>query len=92
MTARLRESVQGFMDDPGLDFGFAMRSYVGAWCCPAIQSFAVTRRTRSPAQAARLAESRPPITARTVDAIIALTMALDRFENQPEPTRLLGWL
>ena len=27
-----------------------------------------------------------------VDAIIALTMALDRFENQPEPTRLLGWL
>ena len=27
-----------------------------------------------------------------VDAIIALAMALDRFENQPEPTRLLGWL
>jgi hypothetical protein len=27
-----------------------------------------------------------------VDAIAALAMALDRFENQPEPTRLLGWL
>jgi phage terminase large subunit-like protein len=27
-----------------------------------------------------------------IDAIIALTMCLDRFENQPEPTRLLGWL
>jgi phage terminase large subunit-like protein len=27
-----------------------------------------------------------------VDAIIALAMALDRLEDQPEPTRLLGWL
>jgi phage terminase large subunit-like protein len=27
-----------------------------------------------------------------VDGIVALMMALDRFENQPEPTRLLGWL
>jgi hypothetical protein len=27
-----------------------------------------------------------------IDAIIALCMALDRVENQPEPVRLLGWL
>jgi phage terminase large subunit-like protein len=27
-----------------------------------------------------------------IDAIIALCMALDRIENQPEPVRLLGWL
>jgi phage terminase large subunit-like protein len=27
-----------------------------------------------------------------VDAIIALCMAVDRAENQPEPVRLLGWL
>ena len=27
-----------------------------------------------------------------IDAIIALCMALDRLENQPEPVRLLGWL
>jgi phage terminase large subunit-like protein len=27
-----------------------------------------------------------------VDGIVAPMMALDRFENQPEPTRLLGWL
>ena len=27
-----------------------------------------------------------------VDGIIALTMCLDRLENQPEPIRLLGWL
>jgi len=27
-----------------------------------------------------------------IDAVIALCMALDRLENQPEPTRLLGWL
>jgi hypothetical protein len=26
------------------------------------------------------------------DAIIALAMALDRLEDQPEPVRLLGWL
>ena len=27
-----------------------------------------------------------------VDGVIALMMALDRFENQPEPTKLIGWL
>ena len=27
-----------------------------------------------------------------IDAIIALCMALDRVENQPQPVRLLGWL
>jgi len=27
-----------------------------------------------------------------MDAIVALAMALDRLENQPEPTRLVGWL
>jgi phage terminase large subunit-like protein len=27
-----------------------------------------------------------------IDAVIALTMALDRLENRPEPTRLVGWL
>jgi hypothetical protein len=24
--------------------------------------------------------------------VVALMMALDRFENQPEPVKLLGWL
>jgi hypothetical protein len=27
-----------------------------------------------------------------VDGIVALMMALDRIENQPEPVKLLGWL
>jgi hypothetical protein len=27
-----------------------------------------------------------------IDAVIALTMAVDRLENRPEPTRLVGWL
>jgi len=27
-----------------------------------------------------------------IDAVVAMCMALDRLENQPEPTRLLGWL
>ncbi|MET0507947.1 MAG: terminase TerL endonuclease subunit, partial [Burkholderiaceae bacterium] len=27
-----------------------------------------------------------------IDAVVALCMALDRIENQPEPTRLVGWL
>lgn len=33
-----------------------------------------------------------PDRATNIDAIIALAMALDRFENQPEPVKLLGWL
>jgi phage terminase large subunit-like protein len=27
-----------------------------------------------------------------IDAVIALTMAVDRLENRPQPTRLVGWL
>jgi hypothetical protein len=27
-----------------------------------------------------------------VDGIVALMMALDRLENRPAPTRLVGWL
>jgi hypothetical protein len=27
-----------------------------------------------------------------IDAVVALAMALDRIENRPAPTRLLGWL
>jgi hypothetical protein len=27
-----------------------------------------------------------------VDGVVALMMALDRFENQPQPARLVGWL
>jgi hypothetical protein len=27
-----------------------------------------------------------------IDAVIALAMALDRLENRPAPTRLVGWL
>jgi hypothetical protein len=27
-----------------------------------------------------------------VDGVVALCMALDRFEHQPEPVRLVGWL
>jgi phage terminase large subunit-like protein len=27
-----------------------------------------------------------------IDAVVALAMALDRLENRPEPTRLIGWL
>jgi phage terminase large subunit-like protein len=27
-----------------------------------------------------------------IDAVIALAMAVDRAENQPQPTRLVGWL
>jgi len=33
-----------------------------------------------------------PYRSSNVDGMVALMMALDRFENQPEPTRLLGWL
>ena len=51
---------------------------------------------------ARRQRDRPPLAARVadrqagrrthIDAIIALCMALDRLENQPEPVRLVGWL
>jgi phage terminase large subunit-like protein len=27
-----------------------------------------------------------------IDAVVALAMAVDRLENRPEPTRLIGWL
>jgi phage terminase large subunit-like protein len=27
-----------------------------------------------------------------IDAVVALAMAVDRLENRPEPTRLVGWL
>ena len=27
-----------------------------------------------------------------IDAVVALAMALDRVENRPAPTRLVGWL
>jgi len=27
-----------------------------------------------------------------IDAVVALAMALDRIENRPQPTRLVGWL
>jgi hypothetical protein len=27
-----------------------------------------------------------------IDAVIALAMAVDRVENRPAPTRLVGWL
>ena len=27
-----------------------------------------------------------------IDAVVALTMAVDRLENRPQPTRLVGWL
>lgn len=31
-------------------------------------------------------------TSNRIDAVIALTMAVDRVENRPEPVRLVGWL
>jgi hypothetical protein len=42
--------------------------------------------------AARIAHAggRPP--PNRIDAVMALAMAVDRAENQPEPMRMLGWL
>jgi hypothetical protein len=27
-----------------------------------------------------------------IEAVVTLAMALDRLENRPQPTRLMGWL
>jgi len=40
----------------------------------------------------RIAHAGGRHSAHRIDAVIALAMAVDRAENQPEPTRLVGWL
>jgi phage terminase large subunit-like protein len=50
---------------------------------------AVAKQTR---RGARIAHAGGRHTANRIDAVIALAMAVDRAENQPEPVRLVGWL
>jgi len=44
------------------------------------------------ARGARIAHAGGRHTSNRIDAVIAMAMAVDRAENQPEPTRMLGWL
>ena len=41
---------------------------------------------------ARIAHAGGRHSSNRIDAVIALAMAVDRAENQPEPVRMLGWL
>jgi phage terminase large subunit-like protein len=50
---------------------------------------AVAKQTQ---RGARIAHAGRRHTSNRIDAVIALAMAVDRAENQPQPTRLLGWL
>jgi phage terminase large subunit-like protein len=47
---------------------------------------------RQTARGARIAHAGGRQPQNRIDAVIALAMAVDRAENQPEPTRLIGWL
>ena len=50
---------------------------------------AVAKQTQ---RGARMAHAGGRHTSNRIDAVIALAMAVDRVENRPEPTRLIGWL
>ncbi len=50
---------------------------------------AVAKQTQ---RGARIAHAGGRHSSNRIDAVIALAMAVDRAENQPEPARLLGWL
>ncbi|MEK6250946.1 MAG: terminase TerL endonuclease subunit [Actinomycetota bacterium] len=50
---------------------------------------AVTKQTQ---RGARIAHAGGRHTSNRIDAVISLAMAVDRAENQPQPTRLVGWL
>lgn len=50
---------------------------------------AVAKQTQ---RGARIAHAGGRHSSNRIDAVIALAMALDRAENQPEPVRMLGWL
>lgn len=50
---------------------------------------AVAKQTQ---RGARIAHAGGRHSSNRIDAVIALAMAVDRVENQPEPVRMLGWL
>ncbi len=50
---------------------------------------AVAKQTQ---RGARIAHAGGRDSAHRIGAVIALGMAVDRGENQPEPVRMLGWL
>jgi hypothetical protein len=50
---------------------------------------AVAKQTQ---RGARIAHAGGRHSSNRIDAVIALAMAVDRAENQPEPVKLLGWL
>jgi phage terminase large subunit-like protein len=50
---------------------------------------AVAKQTQ---RGARIAHAGGRHASNRIDAVIALAMAVDRAENQPEPARLIGWL
>lgn len=60
--------------------------------CPTTTSFANTSRTRSPATPRRGWRLDKPSLDTPNDSIIALAMALEALENQPNPVQVLGWL
>ena len=50
---------------------------------------AVAKQTQ---RGARIAHAGGRRSSNRIDAVIALAMAVDRAENQPEPVRMLRWL
>jgi phage terminase large subunit-like protein len=48
--------------------------------------------TKQGQRGARIAHAGGRHTSSRIDAVIALAMAVDRAENQPEPVRLVGWI
>jgi hypothetical protein len=81
--------------DPAADVaGAAMIARTRAGRSPA-NVFRVVAATDTPdsgSQKTRGWRIEAPDRSSNVDAIVALMMALDRLENQPEPVKLLGWL
>ena len=49
------------------------------------------RRCGGPSRPPRVAFDKPKWDDK-IDAVVALCMALDRMQNRPAPTRLVGWL
>ena len=71
------------------------RSWSGVYATPATQSLTPTLPPRSAKQTqrgARIAHAGGRQPSKRIDAVIALAMAVDRAEHQPEPAKLIGWL
>lgn len=59
---------------------------------PALDAHVAAAVAKQTQRGARIAHAGGRQTSKRIDAVIALAMAVDRAENQPEPVRLIGWL